>query len=694
MRHQLLTLLISILSCVAYAQDPWIIQVDNPLQGEYYGITSANGQIGILSSRSPLKIDKLVVGGIYDIYASGRVNNYFPNINPLDVEIKVDGQRCERGNIHDYHQSFNLHNATHHGSFGYQDAVQVEYSTVALRQMPFGYMMDIIIVAHKDCHLQVLNQHRAHEALRNPEDYFSYIDNKANPYTTSFPRYVVMTTTAESPTGRHQLAATSAFLFPDNKSGGVEHAIRHRTDRGVGRHTMEFDQMMKRGDTLHVAVVGNIMGSNTVPDVRNEVERLTVFQLLEGYQRLWHRHNAAWDKLWMSDIRVTGDAQAQQDIHSMLYHHYAFFREGNAWSCSPMGLSGLGYNGHCFWDTETWMYPALLVMQPQLAKEALEYRYQRLDRAKQKAYFYGYKGALFPWESADSGQEEVAPHNMYPNAEHHITGDIAIAAWQYYCLTQDKEWLRQKGYALIAEPANFWVSRVELDSNGRANLYNIIGADEWNSNELGGKLIDNNAYTMGVAKTNLYYATQAARILGLKPNKEWNDIANRFQFQYLPNGVTKEYDTYDGQVTKQADVALLAFPLKIVTDTAQIRKDLEYYIEKVPVKKTPAMSKSIYSILYARLGQADKALYYFYDSYQPNLNPPFRVIAEFNGGTNPYFITGAGGTLQSIIFGFAGMEITDKGIKQMHTPTLPAQWTELTIQVHGKDIVHITQDNN
>lgn len=691
MKHWLLTLILIPFSCFAFAQDPWVITVDNPLQGEYYGITSANGQIGILSSRSPLKIDKLVVGGLYDIYASGRVNNYFPNINPLDVEIKVDGQRCERGNIQDYHQSFNLHNATHHGIFKYKDAVQVEYSTVALRQMPFGYMMDIMIIAHKDCHIQVLNQHRAHEALRNPEDYFSYIDNKANPYTTTFPRYVVMTTAAESPTGRHQLAATSAFLFPDNKSGGVEHTIRHRTDRGVGRHTMEFDQMMKSGDTLHVAVVGNIMGSNTVPDVRNEVERLTIFQLLEGYQRLWERHNAAWDKLWMSDIRVTGDAQAQQDIHSMLYHHYAFFREGNAWSCSPMGLSGLGYNGHCFWDTEIWMYPALLVMQPQLAKEALEYRYQRLNRAKQKAYFYGYKGALFPWESADSGQEEVAPHNMYPNAEIHITGDIAIAAWQYYCVTQDKEWLQQKGYPLISEPADFWVSRAELDNNGRANLYHIIGADEWNNNELGGKIIDNNAYTMGVAKTNLYYATQAARTLGLKPKKEWIDIANRFQFQYLPNGVTKEHDTYNGQVTKQADVSLLSFPLKVVTDTTQIRKDLEYYIEKVPVKKTPAMSKSIYSILYARLGETDKALHYFYDSYVPNLNPPFRVIAEFNGGTNPYFITGAGGTLQSIIFGFAGLDITEKGLKPTRTPMLPQEWSSLTITVAGKDIVQITQ---
>jgi trehalose/maltose hydrolase-like predicted phosphorylase len=129
----------------------------------------------------------------------------------------------------------------------------------------------------------------------------------------------------------------------------------------------------------------------------------------------------------------------------------------------------------------------------------------------------------------------------------------------------------------------------------------------------------------------------------------------------------------------------------VVTDTAQIRKDLEYYIDKVPVKKTPAMSKSIYSILYARLGNAPKALYYFYDSYLPNLNPPFRVIAEFNGGTNPYFITGAGGTLQSIIFGFAGLDITEKGLKPTRTPMLPQKWSSLTITVAGKDIVQITQ---
>ena len=100
------------------------------------------------------------------------------------------------------------------------------------------------------------------------------------------------------------------------------------------------------------------------------------------------------------------------------------------------------------------------------------------------------------------------------------------------------------------------------------------------------------------------------------------------------------------------------------------------------------MTKSIYAVIYSRMGKADKALYYWRDSYLPNLNPPFRVIAEFNGGTNPYFITGAGGTLQSLLFGFAGLDITSKGLKQTYKPILPPEWTSLTIRRAGqKDIV-------
>ena len=138
----------------------------------------------------------------------------------------------------------------------------------------------------------------------------------------------------------------------------------------------------------------------------------------------------------------------------------------------------------------------------------------------------------------------------------------------------------------------------------------------------------------------------------------------------------------------EADVVLLAYPLHVLTDKQAIQRNLEYYISTVPEKRTPAMTKSIYATLYARLGMADKALYWWQDSYLPNLNPPFRVVAEFNGGTNPYFITGAGGTLQALLFGFAGLDITDKGLKQAYRPVLPKEWKSLTIRRQGyHDIV-------
>ena len=668
---------------LALAQDPWRITAEQPLQGDYYGITSANGQIGLISSREPLQVNKLVVGGLYDLYAPGRVNNYFPNINPLDILLTVDGTELQGSNITDYTQQMNLHNAAFTGVFDFGGKLHAEYTTVALRQMPFGFMTDVTLTALADCNLTVTNRHRVPDNLPEPQAFFSHIKNKANSFVEHYPSYYLLTTTVKSPSGRHHLAASTAFLFPDSPAQGTPCKITH----DAAPHTMAFEQHLAKGDTLHFCVVGNVIASNVVPDTRNEAERLTVFALLEGYDRLLSRHNKAWDELWQSDIIIEGDPQAQQDIHSMLYHLYAFFREGNAFSCSPMGLSGQGYNGHTFWDGETWMFPPLLMMQPTLAAQMIQYRFDRLPQARNKAFMHGYRGALFPWESADSGQEETAPNNMYPALEHHVTADVAIACWQYYCVTHDKQWLAEIGYPILRETADFWVSRVE--PNG--DILNLIGADEWNSNRYGGKQVNNNAYTIGAARTNLTAAAKAAAQLKQQAVPAWQQTADRLHYSYLPDGIIAEHNTYHGEVTKQADVVLLAYPLHELTDKQAIAKTLAYYIPTVPEKKTPAMSKSIYATLYARIGEADKALHWWRDSYLPNLNPPFRVLAEFNGGTNPYFITGAGGTLQALLFGFAGLDITDKGLKQAYKPILPDEWTSLTIRRKGQKDIKITK---
>ncbi|MBS1564410.1 MAG: glycoside hydrolase family 65 protein, partial [Bacteroidetes bacterium] len=260
--------------------------------------------------------------------------------------------------------------------------------------------------------------------------------------------------------------------------------------------------------------------------------------------------------------------------------------------------------------------------------------------------------------------------------EHHITACVGLAAWNYYCVTQDKNWLREKGWPLLSATADFWASRVERNGPGHYDIKNVVAADEWAEN------VDNNAFTNAAAKAVLQDATAAAQVLGLSVNPDWAQVAANIPILRFPDGVTKEHAAYHGEGIKQADVNLLAYPLKEVTDPAAIRKDLEYYETRVPNEGTPAMTQAVFALLYARLGNRDKALQFFKDAYQPNLNPPFRVIAETKGGTNPYFATGAGGVLQSVLMGFGGLEITPKGIVQIKS-SLPAGWTGLTISGVG-----------
>jgi trehalose/maltose hydrolase-like predicted phosphorylase len=199
-----------------------------------------------------------------------------------------------------------------------------------------------------------------------------------------------------------------------------------------------------------------------------------------------------------------------------------------------------------------------------------------------------------------------------------------------------------------------------------------VAADEWAEN------VDNNAFTNAAAKSNLQFATEAAKVLGITADPDWLNVANNIPILKMENGVTREHAAYNGEGIKQADVNLLSYPLKQITDAAQIKKDLEYYETRVPNEGTPAMTQAVFTTLHARLGNIEKAYHWFKESYVPNLNPPFRVIAETKGGTNPYFATGAGGIVQSLLMGFGGLDITSNGIVQLKT-TLPKNWKSLTL---------------
>lgn len=668
-KRLLLPVLLFVFITPSYAQtDPWKISATKIDTAKYYGVTVANGMIGIVSSPEPFKVKNVILAGAYDQYGRGRVSNFLNGFNLLNMYLEIDGQRMVVGNVRNFKQELDMQNAAFKTTFDYADKATVTYTYYSLRQLPFTVFMDVSIVAKKAITINAASIMEAPEAMTDVQNY--YTEMKPPHATIS-----LLTSTAKSPTGKLLFAASTDFVFaePNGKQPSVTH------EKGSNNmHLMKFSKEINADETYTYAVTGSTITSAHNSDPLNEAERMTIFARLEGRERLIRLHEKAWAELWKSDITIDGDPQSQQDIHSMLYHLYSFARAGSPFSLSPMGLSGLGYNGHVFWDTEVWMFPVLLVLHPEIAGSLLDYRFDRLAIAKKNAFSHGYKGAMYPWESADTGNEETPVWALSGPFEHHITACVALAAWNYYSVTQDRGWLKEKGWPILSATADFWADRVERNGPGHYDIKNVVAADEWAEN------VDNNAFTNAAAKVNLENAAAAAKLLGLKVNADWLLVAQNIPVLKMADGVTREHATYHGEGIKQGDVNLLAYPLKVITDPAQIKKDLKYYETRVPDEGTPAMTQSIFTLLYARLGDGEMAYHWFKDAYEPHLLPPFRVIAENKGGTNPYFATGAGGILQSVMMGFCGLDITDNGIVQLNS-VLPKKWRSVTITGVGPD---------
>lgn len=642
----------------------WMIRSGKIDPANYYGVTVANGMIGIVSSANPLTVGEVVLNGAYDTYGRGRVSNILHVFNFLNMNLDVDGQRLNATNISNMRQVLDMKRAVLTATFDYQDIITVSCSYLALRQLPYSAMVDVTVKAHKDVVITPASVMQGPSELRDVENYYEEVND---------PSMVIhlLTSTAKSPTGKLTIAAATSFIFPETKKKQPQ-VIHEMWDSDM--HLMKFSKHLRAGETYRFSVVGSTLSSANNSDPLNDAERLTIFAALQGRRHLLQSHEAAWDSLWKSDIVITGDLVSQRAVHSALYHLYSFIREGTAYSISPMGLSGLGYNGHIFWDADLWMYPAILILHPELAKSMIEYRYERLKTAEQNAFAHGYQGAMYPWESAASGNEETPVWALSGPFEHHITACVGIAAWNYFCVTHDTAWLKSKGYPILKETADFWVSRVEMDSLGKENINNVVAADEWAEN------VDNDAFTNGAAITVLKDAIAAAKTLDLPVISSWSNTASRIPIAEFPDGVTKEYATYQGQKIKQADVSLLAYPLGIITDTTLIRKNLRYYEPRIG--NGPAMSYAVLAVLYERLGESEKAYQLFQQAYHPNEKPPFGVLAETAGGTNPYFATGAGGMLQAVLNGFGGLDITREGLVQRKT-ALPKEWKALTITGAG-----------
>lgn len=659
--YAILFCLFAVFPASASNDEGWILSASS--RENYNGVTLANGRIGLVSS--PLfDVADIVLNGVYDKEDKEGVSRIVRGPVFTHLQLSLDGEPVSERHITGWHQNLNMQEA-YLETIVETPKATLTYSIRALRNLPYMGMVVVEVTPNAPVKLEVVNSAVFPEELTHTSaTYKLFKDGEIE--------LPVYTSQARSRTGMQDLATCSAFLFDDERPAIEAHY-------GTAHHqAMGFEKPLQKGQSYRFALAGAICSSRDFSDPKSEAERMAVFALQSDIDYFLAGHKAAWARLWQSDIVLEGDDEAQRDIRLALYNLYASAGENTRLSIPPMGLSTVtGYNGHVFWDAELWMYPPLLMLNGEMARSCVDYRYDRLPKARQKAAQYGFGGCMYPWESDDSGEEATPTWCLTGTFEHHVTADVGIAFWNYYCVTKDKHWLKTEGYPVLKEVADFWASRVVRNPDGSYSIQNVVGANEFAPN------VNDNAFTNGSAKYVLECAAKAAGIVGEQAMPAWQEIAGKLRFHYMADGVMKENETYAGEIIKQADVNLLSYPLDMLADKENMQKNLDYYAGKIH-EDGPAMGNAILAILYAKLGNRDEAYKFFKKSYLPNKRPPFGVLSESAFSDNPYFCTGAGGLLQVLLSGFGGLKITDGGIVQ-EGAILPAAWKSLTLKGIGPD---------
>lgn len=702
------------------ADEGWVIETDRYDAADYSGVFVGNGSIGLLPWKEPFSVRHLILNDVFEVSGPDNVRTVVKGICPFGLSMSVDGRSVNGKSVGGgtdisvWRQSLEMKHALHRTSFEVPGKVHVEYFVTALRNLPYSLALACRVTALDDVEVEFSNTMAVPEGYSVPElSYRSFMAESR--------RCDMLCARAVTSGGSHTVASAAMFIHDGSFT-------RSHMDRRIGSvntygsgsaGTVSTDvypedrisRRMSKGESAEFVLSGSVCSTSAFSDPLNEAIRQLVYIDRISPSEVLRAHCRLWDGLWQGDIVIEPDMEAQLAVRLALYSLYSSCREGTSLSIPPMGLSSQGYGGHIFWDSELWMFPPMLILNQDIARSMIDYRHDHLDKAKERAAAYGYKGAMYPWESDDNGEESTPVRAITGPMEHHITADVAIAAWNFYCVTRDRQWLEHKGWPVIKAAAEFWTSRAERNPDGSWSIKGVVGADEYANN------VTDNAFTNGAASKALECAVKAARVCGKdalagcggNAPAIWKEIASGLRILRSPEGHTLEYEGYDGQMIKQADVNLLGYPLGVITDRDQLLKDLAYYEDRIDPENGPAMSYSIFCVQYARLGDARlcdsgaidprstdsgsgafrqanamKAEEMFRRCYRPFQRPPFGVISETATSDNPFFTTGAGGLLQAVIFGFGGLEITPRGIVQKKT-VLPPSWTRLEIRGAGPD---------
>ena len=401
---------------------------------------------------------------------------------------------------------------------------------------------------------------------------------------------------------------------------------------------------------------------------------------------LFNEHQAAWSKLWESGIEVGGNLNLAYGINTSLYYILSSVHENWPYGLSPGSLATNAYNGHSFWDTETWMYPTTALMYQSLARSLLIYRTKRVHGAELKAKSYDppYKGAMYPWESAYSGIECTPSWAATGVRELHIGADIVLAAQQYWNMTCDEDFTRGTLMPMIRDISEFWLSKVEHHpETDEYWITDVIPPDEYADH------VNNSVYTNWAVAM----AFEADAYLSVLLNKDTERanmlraVAGKLRIPYDQElKIHPEFDGYKGEKIKQADVVLLGYPLQMPMSPQERKNDLKYYADRTDVNG-PAMTHAMHTIAWISIDDLAEASLEFTKAHEKNQREPFYVWSETITGGAANFITGAGGFLQSVWAGYGGVRMREGSI--YIRPQLPDKTNSLRlrgIQLLGRKV--------
>lgn len=505
--------------------------------------------------------------------------------------------------------------------------------------------------------------------------------------------------------------------------------------------SLQYQLEIERDQVLTVEKIGSVHTSRdqNVGENGKDLARLrekALFEIKEvshaGYNWMFEKSKEEWSRYWeLVDIQIHSEDERDQLAIRFAEYHLRIMTPYHDSRCGvgAKGLTGEGYKGHSFWDSEIFILPYFLYTQPEVARSLLIYRYHTLKGARQKAKENGYEGAMFPWESALTGNEETplwAAVNVLTGEatkvwsgiiEQHITADIAFAVWNYYTLTQDVDFMIRYGSEILFEAATFWASRLEWDDDRQQYvIHNVIGPDEYKEH------VNNNAFTNHMAHWTIEQAIHHYENFNLSEKELLEDLNKRLSLHshyekwksvvdkiYLPSArdednIIPQDDTYLSkpsmdltkykltssvqtilqdfsreqvigmQVSKQADIVMLLYLLNERFSDEVKKRNLDYYESKT--LHDSSLSMAVHSIVSANLGKVEDAYQFFKDAAFIDLGDNMR------SSDDGIHAASLGAIWKSITFGFTGLKGRDERL--ILRPQLPKQWSKLVLPIHWR----------